>query len=72
LQDLTADAFACPGGMDEECSNFWWVKVWVEEPIAFLCFAFAQSATADDLTCIFGDEVGLILDELSIDAKDDS
>jgi hypothetical protein len=53
--------------MDEECSNFCWVKVWVEELIAFLCFAlisaikgfaFAPAAAADDLTCIFGDEVG--------------
>jgi hypothetical protein len=49
--------------------------------IAFQCFAlisaikgfaFAPSATADDLTCIFGDKVGLVLDELGIDVKDGS
>jgi hypothetical protein len=49
--------------------------------IAFQCFAlisaikgfaFAPSATANDLTCTFGDEVSLVLDELAIDAEDGS
>jgi hypothetical protein len=49
--------------------------------VAFQCFAlisaikdfaFAPSAAADDLTCIFGDKVGLVVDELGIDAKDGS
>jgi hypothetical protein len=35
LHDLTADALACPGGMNEECADFCWVKVWVEELILF-------------------------------------
>jgi hypothetical protein len=35
-------------------------------------FAFAPSAATDDLAGTFGDEVGLVLDELGIDAKDGS
>jgi hypothetical protein len=35
-------------------------------------FAFAPTATADDLVCIFGAEVGLVLDELGLDAEDGS
>jgi hypothetical protein len=79
--NLTADAFAHPGGMNEEGSNFCWVKVWVEELVFFKVFAFiaaikgfafAPSAATDDLAGTFGDEVGLVLDELSINAKDGS
>jgi hypothetical protein len=33
-------------------------------------FAFAPSAATDDLAGAFGDEVGLVLDELGINAKD--
>jgi hypothetical protein len=49
--------------------------------IAFLCFAlisaikgfaFAPTATADDLACIFGDEVSLVLNELDLDTKNGS
>jgi hypothetical protein len=33
-------------------------------------FAFAPSPTTDDLAGTFGDEVGLVLDKLGINAKD--
>ena len=81
VKDRATDAAARPIGMNEERANAGRVAQWIDVRIGFVAagagtalgFALAPAAARDDFSRSgFGDEVGLVFDELTIDAENGS
>src|SRR5687768_13472676 len=77
-QDCAAETAAGVARMDEESADACWFSAWVEQRVVSLAcsvaaekrLAFAPAATGNDRALLFGHEIGLIADQLPIDAED--